>query len=142
MLFVRAKSLGWDIDPWCVAPIARRSRGTPRIAFNILQSCRFVSRSEGENTIRPAHMRKAFTLLGIDSLGLNVATDLKYLSLLLETEKPVNVLASHLGLPTRTVTTVIEPFLIRSGLMEKGKQSKRYLTAKGKEHLNGGTTNE
>ena len=27
MLFVRAKSLGWDIDPWCVAPIARRSRG-------------------------------------------------------------------------------------------------------------------
>jgi len=142
MLFVRAKSLGWDIDPWCVAPIARRSRGTPRIAFNILQSCRFVSRSEGENTIRPAHMRKAFTLLGIDSLGLNVATDLKYLSLLLEGEKPVNVLASHLGLPTRTVTTVIEPFIIRSGLMEKGKQSKRYLTPKGKEHLTGGLTNE
>ena len=83
-------------------------------------------------------MRKAFALSGVDSLGLNLATDLKYLSLLLDGEKPVNVLASHLGLPTRTLTTVIEPFLIRSGLMEKGKQSKRYLTPKGKEHLTGG----
>ena len=142
MIRNRAKNLNWTIDPWCVAPIARRSRGTPRIAFNLLQSCRLVSRSEGEDTIRPIHMRKAFTLSGIDSLGLNVATDLKYLSLLLEGEKPVNVLASHLGLPTRTVTTVIEPFIIRSGLMEKGKQSKRYLTPKGKEHLTGVLTNE
>jgi Holliday junction DNA helicase RuvB len=142
MIRNRAKNLNWTIDPWCVAPIARRSRGTPRIAFNLLQSCRLVSRSEGEDTIRPVHMRKAFTLSGIDSLGLNVATDLKYLTLLLEGEKPVNVLASHLSLPLRTLTSVIEPFLIRSGLMEKGKQSKRYLTPKGKEHLTGGLTNE
>jgi Holliday junction DNA helicase RuvB len=142
MILVRARSLGWGIAEECVPSIARRSRGTPRVAFNILQSCRLVSRSEGEDTITPAHLQKACTLSGIDSLGLYLATDLKYLTLLLDGEKAVNVLASHLGLPTRTVTTVVEPFLIRSGLIEKGKQSKRFLTAKGKEHLNGGTSNE
>jgi Holliday junction DNA helicase RuvB len=60
--------------------------------------------------------------------------------LLADGDKPLNVIASCLGLPTRTVSTVIEPFLIRSGLVEKGKQSHRVLTSKGREHLLGNET--
>jgi holliday junction DNA helicase RuvB len=135
MVLMRAKSLGWEIEEGCVAYISHRSRGTPRIAFNILQSAHFVSRSEGSDTITFAHLHKACQLAGLDERGLNMATDVKYLSLLRDGEKPLNVLASHLGLPSRTLTMVIEPYILRAGFMEKGTQSKRFLTAKGREHL-------
>lgn len=134
---VRARSLGWAIEEEAVAPIAKRSRGTPRIALKILQASRSVCRAEGEETISLAHLERACRLMGIDSLGLDDATHLAYLRLLKEAHDgtQLSVLASCLGLPTKTVTTVIEPFLLRSGLIEKGKQSKRYLTTRGKEHL-------
>ena len=138
MVSVRARSLGWSIINQCVKDIARRSRGTPRIAFNILQTARYVSRSDSSGMILPVHLAKACELTGIDPLGLNVATDLAYMNLLLDGDRQLNVIASCLGLPTRTVSTVIEPFLIRSGLVEKGKQSRRTLTPKGREHLLGG----
>jgi Holliday junction DNA helicase RuvB len=137
MVEVRARSLGWSIADKCIADIARRSRGTPRIAFNILQTARYVSRSDSAETILPVHLARACELSGIDSLGLNLATDLAYMKLIADGDKPLNVLASCLGIPTRTVSTVIEPFLIRSGLIEKGKQSHRTLTPKGREHLLG-----
>jgi Holliday junction DNA helicase RuvB len=134
---VRARSLGWGIADECVKDISKRSRGTPRLAFNLLQSARYVSRSDTSDMIFPNHLEKACELSGIDSLGLNVATDLAYMRLLQEEDKPLNVLASCLGLPSRTVSTVIEPFLLRSGLIVKTKSS-RTLTAKGREHLLGG----
>ena len=137
---VRARSLGWSIKDECVADIARRSRGTPRIAFNILQAARYVSRSDASDTILPVHLAKACELTGVDPLGLNVATDLAYLNLLLDGDRQLNVLASCLGLPPRTISTVIEPFLLRSGLIEKGKQSRRALTSKGREHVLGSET--
>jgi Holliday junction DNA helicase RuvB len=140
MVEVRARSLAWGIEDECVADIARRSRGTPRIAFNILQAARYVSRSDASDTILPVHLAKACELTGVDPLGLNVATDLAYLSLLLDGDRQLNVLASCLGLPQRTISTVIEPFLLRSGLIEKGKQSRRALTSKGREHLLGSET--
>ena len=139
MVEVRARSLGWGIAGECIAEIARRSRGTPRIAFNILQACRYVCRSDGSATIQQVHLTKACELTGIDPLGLNLATDVAYMSLLEDGDKPLNVLASCLGLPSRTISTVIEPFLIRSGLIEKGKQG-RALTGKGREHLLGNKT--
>jgi Holliday junction DNA helicase RuvB len=138
MVAVRARSLGWDIADECVKDIATRSRGTPRIAFNILQSSRYVCRSEGTDTITPFHLARAAELTGIDSRGLNVATDLAYMRLLQDGDKPLNVIASCMGLPPRTISSVVEPYLIRSGLVEKGKQSRRTLTPQGREHLRGG----
>lgn len=136
MVKVRARSLGWDIADECFAEIARRSRGTPRIAFNILQASRYVCRSDASDTITPLHLARACELSGIDTLGLNVATDLAYMRLIADGDKPLNVIASCLGLPSRTVSTVIEPFLIRSGLIEKTKVG-RTLTSAGREHLLG-----
>jgi Holliday junction DNA helicase RuvB len=135
---VRARSLGWGIADEAVSPIAERSRGTPRIALKILQASRSVCRAEGEDTISLAHLNRASRLMGLDVRGLNKETDLAYMRLLQDSHDgtQLSVLASRLGIPTKTVTTVIEPFLLREGLIEKGgKQSKRILTAKGKEHL-------
>ena len=47
----------------------------------------------------------------------------------------LNVIASVLGLPTRTVSQVTEQFLVRSGLIDKDKSGLRQLTAKGLEHV-------
>ena len=47
----------------------------------------------------------------------------------------LNVLGSMLGLPSRTVAEVTEPFLIRSGLVIKDDQGRRQLTGRGREHL-------
>ncbi len=139
MVEVRARSLDWGIAGECVTEIARRSRGTPRIAFNILQSARYVSRSDASDTILPVHLEKACELTGIDPLGLNVATDLAYLMLLQDGDKQLNVIASCLGLPSRTLSSVVEPYLLRAGLIEKRKQSLRSLSPKGREHLQGKT---
>jgi len=46
----------------------------------------------------------------------------------------LNVIASILGLPTRTVSDVTEQYLIRAGLIDKDKIGLRQLTAKGREH--------
>lgn len=141
---VRARSLGWEIADEAIPPIAERSRGTPRIALKILQASRSVCRAEGDEMISVAHLDRACRLMGVDAMGLNEATDLAYMRLMQESPDgtQLSVLASRMGIPAKTLTSCVEPFLLRSGLIEKGKQSKRFLTAKGKEHLNGGTTNE
>ena len=51
----------------------------------------------------------------------------------------LNVVASRLGLPTRTVADVMEPFLIRTGLIAKDDQGRRSLTPLGRDHLVSGS---
>lgn len=55
----RAKSLKWEIDESLPPLIARRARGTPRLALRLLQACRRVCRAEGERTLSLHHLRKA-----------------------------------------------------------------------------------
>jgi len=47
----------------------------------------------------------------------------------------LNVIASVLGLPAKTVSEVVEPFLIRARLLNKDDQGRRELTAEGRDHL-------
>ena len=111
----RAKALGWEIDDGLFSLIAQRSRGTPRIALRLLQSCRRVCRSEGEHTITSRHFERACVLEQIDDLGLG-PLERQYLSILADGPTRLNVIASILGLPTRTVSQVTEQFLVRSGI--------------------------
>ena len=55
--------------------------------------------------------------------------------MLAEGASRLNVMASMLGLPTRTVAQVVEPFLLRSSLIAKDDQGRRELTAKGRNHV-------
>ncbi|MBD3672758.1 MAG: AAA family ATPase [Planctomycetaceae bacterium] len=134
-LLLRAtQRLGWKLDVDVVPMIAMRSRGTPRLGLRLLQSCRRVCRSEGEETITVRHFDRACDLEQIDDLGLDT-TERQYLEILADGAFRLNVIASVLGLPARTVSSVTESFLIRSGLIVKDDQSRRMLTAKGREHL-------
>jgi Holliday junction DNA helicase RuvB len=134
LLKQRTRALRWAVDEKVLAPIAQRSRGTPRLALRLLQACRRVCRSEGENAITLAHLDRACALEQIDGIGLG-SSEQQYLSILAEGASRLNVIASRLGLPSRTVAEVTEPFLIRAGLVMKDDQGRRQLTAEGREHL-------
>ena len=132
---VRLRSIGlrWPLDAEVLPEIAKRSRGIPRLALRLLQSCRRVCRSLGEHAITVEHLHRACSLEQIDELGLG-PSDQHYLRLLANGAARLNVLASMLGLPAKTVSDVIESFLLRSGLVVKDDQSRRVLTQKGLDH--------
>jgi Holliday junction DNA helicase RuvB len=134
LLCQRSRALDWSVDESVFVGVAQRSRGTPRLALRLLQSARRVCRAEGERAITLAHLERACGLEGIDSLGLG-PVEQAYLRILAEGDSRLNVIASRLGLPPRTVSQVTEPFLIRSALIVKDENGRRQLTALGRTHL-------
>ena len=137
LLRQRSRALNWSVDESVFPHVAQRARGTPRLALRLLQSARRVCRAEGERTITLAHLERACLLEQIDPLGLG-PTEQHYLRILAEGDSRLNVIASRLGLPPRTVSQVTEPFLIRSGLVVKDDNGRRQLTALGRTHLASG----
>jgi holliday junction DNA helicase RuvB len=131
---MRAASLGWEVEPDVFPQIALRSRGTPRLALRLLQAAHRVARAEAGEVVAVAHLERACSLEGIDHLGLG-PTEQQYLNILLEGPTRLNMLASRLGLPSKTVAEVTEPFLIRASLIVKDDQGRRLLTAAGREHV-------
>ncbi len=131
---LRSRALGWEVESDVFPQIAQRSRGTPRLALRLLQAARRVARAEGQSLVTLAHLERACQLEQIDALGLG-PTEQQYLRILLEGPARLNVIASRLGLPARTVAEVNEPFLLRSGLVVKDDQSRRQLTVLGRDHL-------
>jgi Holliday junction DNA helicase RuvB len=129
-----AQALRWSVDEAVFSLIAVRARGTPRLALRLLQSCRRVCRADSRTTITQPDLDRSCQLEQIDGLGLG-PTEQKYLQILAGGVSRLNVLASMLGLPARTVSQVTEQFLIRAGLIIKDDQGKRQMTAKGREHL-------
>lgn len=130
----RSKCLRWEVEEEVLPLIAQRARGTPRLALRMLQACFRVCRSLGEDTITMDHFNRACSLEQVDGLGLG-PTEQRYVSILADGPKRLNVIASVLGLPARTISQVTEPFLIRAGLVMKDDQGRRQLTAAGYEHV-------
>jgi len=130
----RSRGLGWVTEDAVFSQIANRARGTPRLALRLLHAARRVCRAEGDEDITLAHLERACALENIDGLGLGTVEQ-QYLAVLNQGASRLNVIASRLGLPTRTVCQVTEPILIRLGLVEKDDQGRRVVTAKGREHL-------
>jgi len=132
-----ARLLGMDIDPAGAREIARRSRGTPRVAGRLLRRVRDFAHVAGAKTVSRALADDALTRLEIDSLGLD-AMDRRYLLMIAETYKggPVGVetLAAGLAEPRDTVEEVIEPYLIQLGLLARTARG-RMLNDAGWEHL-------
>lgn len=129
----RAKCLRWELEEEVLPLIAKRSRGTPRLALRLLQSCYRVCRSQGETMITGGHLQRACSLEQVDELGLG-PIEQRYMAILKEGPARLNVISSMIGLPSRTVSQVTEPFLIRSGLVIKDDQGRRQLTGTGYEH--------
>jgi Holliday junction DNA helicase RuvB len=134
LLRQHSQALKWRVEDSVFPLIAGRARGTPRLALRLLQSCRRVCRSESRTTLTLGDLERACQLEGIDALGLG-PTEQQYLQALAGGANRLNVIASMLGLPARTVSQVTEPFLIRAGLLIKDDQGRRQLTAQGRERL-------
>jgi len=134
IILQRSRGLGWNVDEEVFSAIASKGRGTPRLALRLLESSHRVCRAEGESVITLRHLKRACELEQIDSMGLG-PTEQRYLTVVADSSTRLNVIASMLGLPTRTVSEVTEPFLMRSGLIVKDDQGRRQLTQIGHEHL-------
>jgi hypothetical protein len=135
----RCRALSWDIEPAVLPEIAKRARGVPRLALRLTASARRVSRADGRTLITTEDLSRALELEQLDNLGLG-PLESKYLKLLLEGPRRVNVLASALGVPSKTLSSVTEPFLIRAGLVDKDDSSKRVLTPEGRRHVLGNSS--
>jgi holliday junction DNA helicase RuvB len=133
----RTQALRWDVEPGVLSRIALMAKQTPRIALRLLEACRRTSRAKSSPTVTVEDFERTRQLEGLDSLGLD-ETEQQYLQILGEANGSLalNMIAMHLSLPRRTVTGVIEGYLIRSNLITK-ENSKRKLTPKGIEHLAG-----
>lgn len=132
-----ARLLGLDIDAAGALEIARRSRGTPRVAGRLLRRVRDFAHVAGQGTITRAIADDALTRLEIDALGLD-AMDRRYLAMIATTYKggPVGVetLAAGLAEPRDTVEDVVEPYLIQLGLLARTARG-RVLNDAGWAHL-------
>jgi Holliday junction DNA helicase RuvB len=123
----RCRVLGWNFQTEILEEIARRSKGTPRIAIRLLQSARRVAAAEGESILTVDHLVRACAIERISGTGLDHQQQ-RYLKLLESGSSRVNVLAAQLGVSAKVVTKTIEPYLLRAGLIVKDEQGRRHLT--------------
>ncbi len=133
----RALALKWELESEQVLiEIAKRSKKTPRLALNRnLQQCWNVCSAQGRTIITMQDVSDAFRLLQIDELGLD-EIERRYLRILLDNgPTALNVISSKLALPTQTIKTVLEPFFLQEGLIQKNKGSHREITSSAEEHL-------
>jgi Holliday junction DNA helicase RuvB len=117
--------------------IARRSRGTPRIAGRLLRRVRDFAHAAGADSIDDAVADRALTRLEIDRLGLD-AMDRRYLTMIADLYGggPVGIetLAAGLSEPRDTLEDVVEPYLIQLGLIARTARG-RCLNGRGYSHL-------
>ncbi len=117
--------------------IARRSRGTPRIAGRLLRRVRDFAHAAGADAIDAGVADRALTRLEIDRLGLD-AMDRRYLTMIADLYGggPVGIetLAAGLSEPRDTLEDVVEPYLIQLGLIARTARG-RCLNGRGWQHL-------
>jgi Holliday junction DNA helicase RuvB len=117
--------------------VARRSRGTPRIANRLLRRVRDWAQVRGDGTVDEAASQAALAVYEVDELGLD-RLDRAVLRSLCRTfgGGPVGLstLAVAVGEEAETVETVVEPFLVREGLLGRTPRG-RVATEAGWRHL-------
>ena len=129
--------LGLALEPEGAREIARRARGTPRVAGRLLRRVRDFAHVAGDGVVTQSIADAALTRLEVDALGLD-AMDRRYLHMIADIYKggPVGVetLAAGLAEPRDTVEEVIEPYLIQLGLVARTARG-RCLNDRGWQHL-------
>ena len=132
-----AALLGVEIAADGALEIARRSRGTPRVANRLLRRVRDYAQVKAGGAITGAVADAALTMLDVDPLGLDVM-DRKLLLAVMEkfAGGPVGVdnLAAAIGEERDTIEDVLEPFLIQSGFLQRTPRG-RIATASAFRHL-------
>lgn len=118
--------------------IARRSRGTPRIANRLLKRVRDFAEVEGNGVIDGNIAQKALNMLGVDEKGLDMV-DQKLLNTLIDLHGggPVglNTLSANISEEMETIEDMIEPYLLQQGFIQRTPRG-RIATQHAYEHLN------
>jgi len=116
-----ANKLGKEISKEASLEIAKRSRGTPRIALRLLKRVRDFADVENLNMITVEITKYALNELGVNELGFD-EMDLKLLKLLIESKnRPLGLstIAAALSEDEGTIEEAIEPYLLSNGYIER-----------------------
>ena len=132
------KILSSPIEKGAAFEIARRSRGTPRIANNLLRRTRDFAEVKGDGTITVEIAEMALNALDVDQYGLD-EMDNRILSTIIEKFKggPVGIstIATAVGEESETIEEVYEPYLIKEGFLKRTSRG-RQATELAYQHLN------
>ena len=137
VLLRAADKLGLSASASAVELIASRSRGTPRIANRLLRRVRDFALVEGSESIGAELAAAAMDVYEVDSLGLDRLDKQVLFALIQKFEgRPVGLatLAVALGEEPDTIESVVEPYLLREGLIERTPKG-RQATALAHRHL-------
>lgn len=137
ILLRTSKILDLKIDSQSAHAIAKRSRGTPRIANNLLRWVRDFTQMRTEGKIDPDIVHQALSMLDIDEKGLD-EMDKKLLEVIIDHYDggPVglNTVAVAVGEEGQTIEEVYEPYLIMLGMLKRTPRG-REVTSVGREHI-------
>jgi holliday junction DNA helicase RuvB len=126
------------IDVDSLQELARRARGTPRIALKLLKRARDFASVKGKGDITRDFTQQALSLLEVDDKGLD-ASDRRVLLSIIEKHHggPVGVetIAASISEDTGTIEDVIEPYLLQIGFMKRTNRG-RVVTEQAYRHLN------
>lgn len=132
-----ARVLGIKMTDEGANEIARRARGTPRIAGRLLRRVRDFAIVEKADAVTRAIADNALRMLDVDSIGLDVM-DQRYLNLVATSfgGGPVGIetIAAALSEPRDAIEDIIEPYLIQQGFLQRTPRG-RVLTANAFKHL-------
>lgn len=119
---IAAKKLSLPINDKAAQQIAKRSRGTPRIALKLLKRVRDFAQVHGQGEVDNQILDQALVLLEVDPLGLD-DSDRRFLLAIIEKFKggPVGIetLAANLSEDIGTIEDMIEPYLMQVGLLQR-----------------------
>lgn len=137
-----SRVLGVEIDEGGAEELARRSRGTPRLANRILKRVRDFAQVRYDGRITEAVAREALDLMDVDRLGLD-HVDRNILHTMIEKFQggPVGLdtLAAAIGEDAGTIEDVVEPYLLKNGLINRTPRG-RVVTEYAYRHLGLGLT--
>jgi Holliday junction DNA helicase RuvB len=132
-----ARLLGVPIEQAGAEEIARRSRGTPRVANRLLRRVRDFAQVERARSVDLEAARRALALLEVDEFGFE-DLDRKILSTLIEHydggPAGIKALAVAVGEDTGTIEDLYEPFLIQEGFLQRTPRG-RVATRRAYQHL-------
>lgn len=122
-----AEILGAEIEVGGAIEIARRSRGTPRIANRLLKRVRDYAQVRANGDITNEVADQALELLGVDGLGLDYVDEKLLMTIIKKfTGGPVGLdtLAASIGEDRNTIEDVYEPYLLQLGFLNRGPRGR------------------
>ncbi|HEV3276402.1 MAG TPA: Holliday junction branch migration DNA helicase RuvB [Terriglobia bacterium] len=123
-----ARILGIEVDEAAAAEIARRARGTPRVANRLLRRVRDYADVKAKGRVTDEVAVAALTLEGVDETGLD-DLDRSFMATIIKTYRggPVGVeaLAATLNEEVDTLVDMVEPYLLQQGFISRTKSGRR-----------------